>query len=234
MEHCTKLPVKFNQIITVGTGSSGNSYLLQLSDGKYIALDCGMPWKQVLIGCDWQPTMIDLALYTHSHKDHAYYSKYFVSNGIDVYGPDNWQDKKPKRIGGCIVAPFEVPHDVPCYGYLISTGTEKLIYMTDFGYCKYTFKTQEVDHWLIACNHIELPEREENKFRHVVTGHSSLDTVKDLLVASQTDKMRNVIICHYSEGQDTNRMVQELSTALGNTVNVGIAQKGQKCQLQTL
>ena len=73
------------ELITVGTGSTGNCYLLKRDNGHFIALDCGCPWKQVLVGCGFLPSMIDFALVTHSHKDHSGYIRDFEKSGIDVY-----------------------------------------------------------------------------------------------------------------------------------------------------
>lgn len=215
------------ELITIGTGSKGNCYLLRRNNGRYIALDCGMPWKHVLVGCSFMPIKIDLALYTHKHIDHGKYISAFLKNGIPVYGPHNLQPGKTKRYYDISFTAFEVPHDVPCYGYLIQVDGEKLIYITDFGYCKYTFKQQEVDHWLVACNHIDPPMYTEEKYVHVVTGHSSLSTVKDLLTANKTDKMRNVIICHYSEDADIDRIEQEIKETVGNEVDVSVAKRGK-------
>ena len=215
------------ELITIGTGSKGNCYLMRRNNGRYIALDCGMPWNKVLIGCNFLPIKIDLALYTHQHKDHSKYITAFLKNGIPVFGPHNFKPGKVKKYYDISFVAFEVPHDVPCYGYLIQVDGEKLIYITDFGYCRYKFLSQEVDHWLVACNHIEAPNILEEKYRHVVTGHSSLNTVKDLLTANQTDKMRNVIICHYSEDTDIDRIEQEIKETVGNGVVVSVAQKGK-------
>lgn len=214
------------ELITIGTGSAGNCYLLHRNNGHYIALDCGMPWKSVMIGCDFMPSLIDFALYTHEHRDHSKYIMAFVRNCVTVYGPDTSDPGKAIHRDGVTVVPFEVPHDVKCYGYLIQVDGEKLIYMTDFGYCRYTFKSYKVEHWLIACNHIDAPVITEEKYAHVVTGHSSLSTVKDLLSANKTDKMRNVIICHYSADADTDRMETEIRKTLGDGVNVSVARKG--------
>lgn len=214
------------ELITIGTGSAGNCYLLRRNNGHYIALDCGMPWKSVMIGCDFMPSLIDFALYTHEHRDHNKYTLDFLKNGIRVFGSHNLEPKEPIRIRDATFVPFKVPHDVPCFGYLIQVDGEKLIYMTDFGYCRYTFKSYKVEHWLIACNHIDAPVITEEKYAHVVTGHSSLSTVKDLLSANKTDKMRNVIICHYSADADTDRMATEIRETLGDGVNVSVARKG--------
>jgi hypothetical protein len=98
--------------------------------------------------------------------------------------------------------------------------------MTDFGYCRYTFKSWNVDTWLIACNHIENPDMEAEKYAHVVMGHSSLSTVKDILAVNKCDAMKNVILCHVSADADTEQMVTEVKEVVGDGVNVSLAKKG--------
>lgn len=55
-------------------------------------------------------------------------------------------------IGGFTVQPFEVPHNVPNYGFLIETPTkERIVFVTDAMECKYRFK--DIDCIMVECNH---------------------------------------------------------------------------------
>lgn len=213
------------RIYTVGTGSSGNCYLLKHND-NYIALDCGCKWKEVLVGCNFHPIDIDIALVTHSHSDHSKYAKEFIKGGIPVYSPDNVKAKCMVKYKDISFVPFIVPHDVTCYGYLIKVDGRTIVYMTDFGYCRYTFKSWNVDTWLIACNYNIVPDAESEKYAHVVMGHSSLSTVKDILAVNKCDAMKNVILCHVSADADTEQMVTEVKEVVGDGVNVSLAKKG--------
>jgi ribonuclease BN (tRNA processing enzyme) len=213
------------RIYTVGTGSSGNCYLLKHND-NYIALDCGCKWKDVLVGCNFHPIDIDFALVTHSHSDHSKYAKEFIKGGIPVYSPDNVKAKTMVKYKDISFVPFVVPHDVPCYGYLIKVDGRTIVYMTDFGYCRYTFKSWNVDTFIIACNYNILPDAEDAKYAHVVLGHSSLDTVKDILAVNKCDALKNVILCHVSADADTEQMVTEVKEVVGDGVNVSLAKKG--------
>lgn len=215
------------RLITIGTGSSGNCYLLQRDNGHYIALDCGCPWNSVMVGCGFRPSDIDFALVTHSHNDHSKHVKTFAKNGIDVYGEWNIAPLKSRMLGDVKVIAFNLPHDVNCYGYLIDVDGHRVIYMTDFEYCKYTFSSWQVDTWIIACNHVEAPDAEEVKYAHVVMGHSSLETVKGILMANRNPEMRNIILVHYSADADTDRMVNEVQETVGKSAHVSLARKGQ-------
>ena len=139
------------------------------------------------------------------------------------------------------VIAWYVPHtgnngqDCPCYAYYIKTPSgHSLAYITDFLYSPLTFKSLNVETILIACNHDdELDEVNEQKFRHIVSGHSSLSTVKELIRVNQTDCLRNVILCHLSaENATPEKMVSEIQEVTGDHVTVSIAQKGMKYFLQ--
>ena len=219
------------ELITVGTGSSGNCYLIRRDSGRFIALDAGVPWKKVMIASGFKPTAIDLALITHGHTDHCYYQKDFDRNCIQTFSPENLEARKARIINGVYIVPFEVPHDTTNYAYMICVDGRTIVYMTDFGYCRYTLRSWNVDTFIVACNYVETPDRDEVKYDHVVTGHSSLKTVKELLEANRTDALRNVIIVHYSEEADTECMKTEIQSIVGDGVNVTVAKKGQTIEI---
>lgn len=55
-------------------------------------------------------------------------------------------------VGGFIVQPFEVAHNVPNYGFLIETPTkERIVFITDAMGCPYNFK--DIDCIMVECNH---------------------------------------------------------------------------------
>ena len=219
------------RLITVGTGSDGNCYMLQRDNDRFIALDCGCNWKRVMVATKFRPMDIDFALVTHSHSDHSKHVRDFIGSGISVLTSERIMPKKIYKKGDVDIIPFEVPHDVLCYGYLIRVDGRTVVYMTDFGYCKYTFRSWGADTWIIACNHIDAPDIDEAKYAHVVWGHSSLSTVKEILEVNKSNAMRNVILCHYSEDADTVRMVEEIKNVVGDGVNVAIAKKGETIEL---
>lgn len=219
------------ELYVVGSGSSGNCYLLKRDNNRFIALDCGCKWRDVLIGCNFRPLDIDFALVTHSHSDHARYMGDFTGNGIDLVSYENVKPKKIYQKGDSAVVPFEVPHDVKNYGYLIRVDGRTIVYMTDFGYCKYTFKSWNVDTFIVACNYTSMPDSEEANYAHVVMGHSSLDTVKDILAVNKSDFMKNVILCHTSSSADTELMVSEIKQVVGDNVNVTVARKREVINL---
>lgn len=227
----------------VGTGSSGNCYLLE-SGKRYLALDAGISWKGVLKACEYKPSAIDALLVTHEHSDHSAYIKDFDRACIPVFGNAAVKEKYPcvrtvptgRTIevgGGWKVIAFDVPHthndgtECPNNAYIIEYRGERLLYMTDWMYCKYNLSKLKINHFLIAVNYTDLEEDESGKIDHVVKGHSSLETAKEFLESSMTDSCRNIICCHLSSrNADDIRILEEIQELVDPTINVIIAKKG--------
>lgn len=86
-----------------------------------------------------------------------------------------------------------------------------------------------INTWLIECNHsIEIEEFEEDgNFEHVLRGHSSLETVKQLVEVNMTDSLQDIILCHVSSrNADEGQILREITAIVPETVNVTIAKKG--------
>lgn len=236
----------------VSTGStSGNCYLLQDDNGHYLCLDCGKSVSEIELkkGCGFNIIDIDAVIYTHCHQDHFGHNVYFYISGIPMYGCPGLQNRvkgiPEKSIqflnGGWKVVPWLVPHtgndgqDVNCYAYYIeSPSGHRMVYLTDFMYSRLTFHNLKVQTILIACNNDGDIEEYDNsaKYRHVLTGHSSLSTVKEIIRKNQTSSLRNVILCHLSESNASPvKMLNEIYGIVNPNVRVSIARKGRKYNL---
>ena len=51
----------------IGTGSSGNCYLLISDNGETLILDCGLPIKEIKKGLDWNIRGIRGMIISHAH-----------------------------------------------------------------------------------------------------------------------------------------------------------------------
>lgn len=173
--------------------------------------------------------------------------------GIPCYGCDELQEhleivtgekmiglpeRIPFKVSGFTIIPFYLPHTtkdketgalIPCpnFGYLIKSGDETLLYATDFEYIPYTFKNQRINYMLLECNHMDdLMDSGSANYVHALKGHSSVSTVRDIILSNKTSDLRNVILCHLSsENADPDRMKQEIQEVAGKWVNVEIAEK---------
>lgn len=199
------------------------------------------------------------ALLTHDHGDHAKSYRWLFQNGIPIFTNDETAEHfeiisgekmagKPERIpfevGSFRIVPFYLPHTtrdkdtgalIPCqnFGYLIQVGDEKLLYMTDFEYCRYNFKNQKINYILLECNHMDdLMDSNSANYAHAIKGHSSLSVVRSFVKVNKTPDLRNVILCHLSnENADPDRMKQEIQEVVGKWVTVDIAENNMLVQL---
>lgn len=171
--------------------------------------------------------------------------------GVQCYGCDELQEKletvygekitglpekRSVRISEWIVTPLYLPHDnTPNFGFLIDLPDDagRLLYATDFEYLPYTFKSLKINYFLLECNHqADLVDRSEAKYEHSLRGHSELETVKEIIRVNKTPDMRNVILCHLSDGwSDPDRMKREVKEVVGKWVRVEVAEKGFQCEL---
>ena len=201
----------------IASGSSGNAYLI--GDGKTrLLLDAGIPFKQIQVGCRFQTSSIDGCLVTHRHGDHAAAIPKLLQRGITVYsnadvvglypGVQQMEALKDHRIGTFRVLPFEAEHDVPCFGYQITseeTG-EKLVYITDSAYVKYTFSG--LTHIMIEANYaqeIMIDNVRDERIplslaARVMETHMSIETLLDLLRSNDMTQVRQIYLLHLSDG----------------------------------
>ena len=217
-------------IKVIASGSSGNCY--RISDGKTtLLLDAGIPFKQIQIGCGFKTSEISGCLVTHRHGDHAKAVPKLLERGIGVYAPRDLgqicrgakylEPLKTITVGSFIVLPFPVEHDTPCFGYEIESAEtkEKLIYITDTAYVKYTF--QGLTHLMVEANYgqeIIMGNAKRGKVplflaERVVKIHMSIETLLGLLRANDMSQVRQIYLLHLSDGnsnaEDFKRQVQE-------------------------
>ena len=75
----------------------------------------------------------------------------------------------------------------------------------------------------------DLLERDSAKYEHVLKGHSSISTVRDIILANKTPDLRNIILCHLSgENADPETMQKEVQSVAGKWVNVEVAHAGDE------
>ena len=201
----------------LASGSSGNAY--RISDGKTsLLLDAGIPFRAIQVGCDFQTGSISGCLVTHRHGDHAKAITKMLQRGMHVYSNDDVAALYPGvramkplleyGIGTFSVLPFEVEHDVPCFGYQVEslvTG-EKLVYITDSAYVKYTFKG--LTHLMVEANYAQeiIVDNAKNEripvylAERVIKTHMSIETLLGLLRANDMSAMRQIYLLHLSDG----------------------------------
>ena len=213
------------KLMVIGSGSSGNGYLL--TDGtETLVIECGKRLLDVKKALNFQIRGIVGAIDTHTHGDHHKYASEYELAGIPVWTP--WKDsnvRQIKRFGGFTVKSFECIHDVPCVGYLIEHHDSglKMLYATDTEYVRYTFRGLTAI--LLEANYSEeYVNRDEAKFRHVLTGHMSIETSIECIKANMNDGLKNIILCHLSKGNsDPGAFKESVKEIVPDGVQVDIA-----------
>lgn len=208
------------EIRVIASGSSGNAY--GVSDGvTSLLLDAGVPMSRLRPALDFRVSALDGCLVTHSHGDHSRAVGELLRAGVSVYASRGTIDAlgqsshrlRPVRageqveIGSFTVLPFDVQHDAPePLGFLVSSRAtkEKLLYLTDSYYTKYTFSG--LTHIMCECNYSEEVLRERIEAgaiptalaKRLRTSHMSLDHFLDLLRANDLSRVRQIYLLHLS------------------------------------
>ena len=228
----------------VNTGSThGNCYVLKSNSGEILLLDCGCRYKDILKAIDYRTSDVSGVLLTHEHGDHRESFKNLMNLGIQIYTNDETvehlqiitgelmkgvPEKRPFRVGSFTVIPFYLPHTtrdkdtgqlIQCfnYGYIVEhEEMGKLLYMTDFEFCRYNFKAMRLNHLVIECNYCkELVDKTAENYTHRLKGHCSLDTCKSLVNTNHTAALRTVTLVHLSnEAADPEQILKEIKEAV--------------------
>lgn len=233
------------KLTCLGTGSSGNCYLLQADNGETLILDCGISIKEIKKGLNWDITGVVGAICTHSHQDHSLSVYPLRRMGIPVYAP--YISQKPMAIGSGAfrIQSFDLTTvdgrwthtnadgmECPCYGFLIThKEMGRLLYITDTELIKWKFK--DINHILLGVNYDkDLVDTDNPKANHVFRGHLSIDTACDFVKANDSDSLQNVIMCHLSsENSDSDSFIEKMKNAV-NGANVDVAVAGKSWDLK--
>lgn len=235
----------------IGSGSSGNCYLLQ-NEKETLMLECGLPYKTILKGLNFNLNNVVGCLVTHEHKDHSKAINDVVNNSIDVYSSngtlktmnvENYRAKiieseKQFKLSGFTILPFETEHDAAePLGFLIQHNDfGKLLFITDSYYCQYKFNN--LNHIMIECNYSKsiLDENIESGLIHptlanrLLKSHFSLDHVKEFLKANDLSQCREIILIHLSDSNsNASQFKEEIEKLTG--IPVYIAEKGLELEL---
>lgn len=241
----------------LGSGSSGNCYLLQ-GEKEILILECGLTYKTILKGLNFNLSDVIGCLVTHSHKDHSKALQDILKTGINVYTSLGTargivkecevietylrlkyiQSEKQFATGNFTILPFETEHDCEgSLGFLIQHDDfGKLLFITDSYYCKYKFKG--LDHILIECNFSKeiLQNNIENGLnsalaRRLLKSHFSLENVKEFLKSNDLSQVKDITLIHLSDSNsNATEFKKEIEKLTGKPVY--IAGKGLEIELQ--
>ncbi len=232
----------------LGSGSSGNCYLLE-DERECLVIEAGLPFKEVKKAIDFEVGKIVGVICSHMHLDHFLYHYEYIKSGIPVYASQQTHSTTGEspfkrivrpgywyQIGGFNVTPFEVVHDVECYGFIIrheKIGT--MLFATDTEYIKYNFKSLNLNHIMIECNYSQkiIDERVGNGDTvkglrdRILQSHMELETCKSFIQANMTSSLYNVCLLHLSDGNSHEEQFREdIKQIVGKGTEVFVADKG--------
>lgn len=231
------------KLTVVGTGSSGNCYILENKHGA-ILLDAGLPISKIRRAVrDW--SKVGACFVTHEHGDHAQAVPALCRRGIVCYMSPGTRaillnGEKPDYAGNieCVrasdlvitdtgfhVMPFAVKHDASDpLGYMIKDHeTNKiLVFATDTA--GFYNRFANVSYWLIESNFcMDILERQyrdgtitAQMWLRIVMSHMDMRALADFLPTNDLTKTELIVLCHLSATRsDEARMIDTIQTATG-------------------
>lgn len=224
----------------IGTGSSGNSYLLYNNE-EVLIIECGVTIKKIKEALNFDFSKVVGCLISHEHGDHNKSIKEVLSAGIKIYASKGTleasgviehhnsysiQSKKLYQIGNFKIIPFDIRHDVKePLGFLIQheeCGTS--LFLTDSFYSPYKFNG--LNNLIIEANFCEDIIDQKLKFDkkflrdRVLKSHLSIQKCIDLLNVNDLSEVNNIVLIHLSDSNSNEvEFQQKVSQATGkNTI----------------
>lgn len=237
------------KMICLGSGSSGNCYLLKASK-ETLVLEAGLTLSEIKKGLDYSISGVVGVLISHIHKDHSLSASDLAKIGIPVFALENvffglpgshfYHTIEPMhgfKVGGFKIFPFPVSHDVPCVGFVITHDEMgKLLFATDTMMIEYKF--QGLNHIMIEANYddrildynIEQGYVSPAMKKRLLGSHMELQTTKGILEANDLGKVSEIILIHLSSNNSNGpEFKAEAERATG--IPTYIAHKGLEIEL---
>ncbi len=209
------------KLTVIGSGSSGNGYILH-NDREALIIEAGMGMRRYKIALGFNIAIVSGCLVSHEHKDHSKSVKDMLAAKIPVYMSGGTarsifgdaelphlhriEANKEVPVGSFQVLPFEVVHDaVEPFGYLIrheETGT--VLFATDTYYLPHKFNG--LNNVMIECNYdanilktnVESGEVHPSVAKRVLTSHFSYRHCIEALQANDLSAVNNIVLLHLS------------------------------------
>lgn len=231
----------------IGSGSSGNSYLLTSSIGERLIIEAGVNFKEIKKALKFNYINAS-CLVTHQHTDHSKAANDVCKAGINLYclpstasaaGLKSHRVKfiEPNRefiINSFKILPFSVKHDVECLGFLIfHNECGRVLFITDSYMVTQRFRG--LNNIIIEANYsdeildemINSGKIEKWRKDRLVQSHMSLKTCKGVLEANDLSEVYKIVLIHLSasnsNAEQFKKEVEELTQK-----KVIVASKGLK------
>ena len=227
----------------LGSGSSGNCYLLTASNGETLIIDPGVPIKEIKKALNWDISCVVGAVCTHHHADHAKSVKDLELMGIRVYKPyEQFPVLEFNNASDWSIQSFELTDkdrrfmhtntdgsECICYGFLLThSEMGRLLYITDTELIKWRFRN--VNQILVEANYSkEIIKKDNPNYEHVCRGHMELETTLEFLKANKGPDLRNVVLLHLSDNNSDAEMFAAKEVV--GMADVYVADRGMEIEL---
>ena len=209
----------------LGSGSSGNGYLLTSSEGETLVIEAGVRLSEVLKEVPYRN--ITGLIVSHTHGDHAGFLADYLNRRIEIRIHDEslkeWKGKTSDflplffeeecmfSLGKFDIIPFRLKHDTPCFGFLIRHPDMlgNFLFCTDTAEIPYTF--QDVQTLAIEADYdynMLLENVRSGKLivklaRRICSSHFSIDQAIEFCKNRDMKKLRNIILLHLSRNNSS-------------------------------
>ena len=228
----------------LSSGSSGNCVAVYDSRGKYILLDVGLGYKDILKALSWNLSDCVSVHCTHLHRDHSKALAHFINAGVPCFanynvcehyiGCNAINEAVKTVIDDFGVQTFGLIHNVENNAFIVDTPDQiRILYCTDTQYIPKRVKGVNVA--IIECNHDEddIVDYlcEGNEIRSQFENHHSLEKCIEYLRSIYSKDLMSVILWHPSSTNlDKKKAVERVKYELGFD-NVYMAESGLEVEL---
>lgn len=248
--------MSFN-LCVLASGSKGNATLISTEKTK-ILLDAGISCRaieQKLKNIGHKAQELDAVLITHCHWDHisgiktlvkkynlavyTYYQNYrylasLLGSGKNIVELDG-NDFFIKEV---TVSPFELMHDIHCFGYSFYSCGKKITVMTDVGKITDSVKASAKDSniLMIESNHdmqkllsnTRYPQTLKNR---IISdqGHLSNDLCADALIELITQSGRQIVLAHLSQDNNTPELAYTITANALKSCGIQVGKDVKLC-----
>ena len=193
------------KIECLGSGSSGNSYIVHQEGFTYL-LDAGVNFKKIISNINLNE--LEFCFISHEHKDHSANLENLLKRGVNVVYGKTIQDftkisQKWLKSTKYNLFAFPIKHgDCKNAALIVQSENECLLYATDFSVCKYNLKQFKFTHIMVECNFDEeLMRKAPKDYKHLrqINTHLGFNGLKTFLnKAVDLTSVEEIILIHLS------------------------------------
>ena len=205
------------RIIFIGSGSKGNSTLIEYKENRFILIDCGFSnryFNHVLEINNLNINQIDYIFITHNHIDHI--KMINTLDGKKIYSFKNTiQDVNYNFLneGVNYFCDFEInviktSHDAPdSIGFIFKIDDKEIVYLTDLGFIKKSVLNliKNKDYYILESNHDIDMLLNSNRPKSLInrikgrSGHLSNQQAINYLNKVINDNTKHIFLAHLSQ-----------------------------------